>query len=125
MPNRVKIQNEKGKHKTSCGLFYGLLESSVGSVSRLSESRSFLGGAQTAINFLMHWLFNQYNLFLPALKGSYTEVLLKGRRTKKELRCLAEGIITFWKCLIGDRHRNIAESAERAASSAGRGKKAR
>jgi hypothetical protein len=33
-------------------------------------------GAQTAINFLMPWLFNQYNLFLPAWKGYYIEVLL-------------------------------------------------
>lgn len=73
----------------------------------------------------MHWLFNQYDLFLPASKGYYIEVLLKGRGTKKDLRCLAEDIITFWKCLIGDRHRNIAESVEKTASSTGKEKKAK
>lgn len=38
---------------------------------------------QTAINFWMHWLFNLYNLFLPALKGYHTEVLLKEGEWRK------------------------------------------
>lgn len=37
--------------------------------------------------------FNLYDLSLPALKGYYSEVLLKGKGMEEELRCMAWDII--------------------------------
>lgn len=92
--NRVRRHNGKSEYKTRCGRLWGLLECSVGSENKShSFSVQELPDSQDFLNKLV--FFSLYDLFLPALKGYYSEVLLKGKGMEEERRCLAWDIITL------------------------------